>query len=124
MQVLVCEDEIAWRERARRILVFSSDADFNYAGDGKLKPNDGQCHMSGNQYTNSAIQDYPTISQINQKVNENAINIVFAVTPQQYSVYRNLSEQIDGSSAAILAEDSSNVIELIREEYNVSKTLA
>lgn len=128
MQAVVCTDEIGWREKARRLLVFSTDAGFHYAGDGKLggviTPNDGMCHMNNNhEYTHSSIQDYPSISQINLKVKENAINIIFAVTSQQHEVYRRLSEHIEGSSSAVLSNDSSNVVELVRDEYNVSNIL-
>ena len=49
MQAIVCKNEIGWRDKARRLLVFSTDAGFHYAGDGKLggivKPNDGSCHL-------------------------------------------------------------------------------
>lgn len=88
MQAIVCE-QIGWRERARKLLVFSTDAGFHYAGDGKvwlfiksiyyalckqtfyfqlggiIKPNDGQCHLDfGGTYTHSTLQDYPSISQV------------------------------------------------------------
>ena len=36
MQAIVCKDQIGWRNRARRLLVFSTDASFHYAGDGKV----------------------------------------------------------------------------------------
>ena len=36
MQAIVCKDEIGWRENARKLLVFSTDAGFHYAG--KIKP--------------------------------------------------------------------------------------
>jgi integrin beta 1 len=36
MQAVVCRDNIGWREKARRLLVFSTDAGFHYAGDGKV----------------------------------------------------------------------------------------
>ena len=32
MQAIVCQDEIGWREKARKLLVFSTDAGFHYAG--------------------------------------------------------------------------------------------
>ena len=32
MQAIVCKDEIGWRENARKLLVFSTDAGFHYAG--------------------------------------------------------------------------------------------
>lgn len=36
MQAIVCKGQIGWREKARRLLVFSTDAGFHYAGDGKV----------------------------------------------------------------------------------------
>jgi hypothetical protein len=127
MQSVVCKREIGWRDHARRLLVFSTDAGFHYAGDGKLggviTPNDGLCHMQNDMYTHSEIQDYPSISQINLKVKENSINIIFAVTASQYEVYKKLSSHIEGSSSAVLSEDSSNIVNLVRDEYEVRKNL-
>lgn len=74
-------------------------------------------------YTHSVIQDYPSISQINHKVKQNSINVIFAVTSSQHSVYEKLSQHIEGSSSAILSNDSSNVVDLVREEYSVSLKL-
>lgn len=36
MQAVVCGNRIGWRAQARRLLVFSTDAGFHYAGDGKV----------------------------------------------------------------------------------------
>ncbi|XP_017064418.1 integrin beta-PS isoform X1 [Drosophila eugracilis] len=123
MQAIACRQQIGWRAQARRLLVFSTDAGFHYAGDGKLggviAPNDGECHLNSvGDYTHSTLQDYPSISQINQKVKENAINVIFAVTASQLSVYEQLVKHIQGSSAAKLDNDSSNVVELVINEYN------
>ncbi|CAF4773203.1 unnamed protein product [Pieris macdunnoughi] len=122
MQAVVCKQEIGWREHARKLLVFSTDAGFHYAGDGKLggivQPNDGECHMEDNSYTHSTVQDYPSISQINLKVKEHAINVIFAVTAEQINVYEQLSRHIEGSSSGILSDDSDNVVDLVREQYN------
>uniref|UniRef100_A0A8C4DFF4 Integrin beta n=1 Tax=Dicentrarchus labrax TaxID=13489 RepID=A0A8C4DFF4_DICLA len=56
MQVAVCGDQIGWRN-VTRLLVFSTDAGFHFAGDGKLGgivlPNDGKCHLENNMYTMS-----------------------------------------------------------------------
>ncbi|XP_051176237.1 integrin beta-PS-like [Leptopilina boulardi] len=123
MQAIVCKDEIGWRDKARRLLVFSTDASFHYAGDGKLggivKPNDGMCHLdSSGLYTHSSLQDYPSISQINQKVKQNAINIIWAITQGEMSIYSRLCSHIEGSSAGELSNDSSNIVELIKNQYN------
>lgn len=36
MQSIVCKDKIGWREKSRKLLVFSTDSGFHYAGDGKV----------------------------------------------------------------------------------------
>ncbi|KAJ8878260.1 hypothetical protein PR048_018837 [Dryococelus australis] len=123
MQAVVCRQQIGWREKARRLLVFSTDASFHYAGDGKLggivKPNDGKCHLDEvGSYTHSTLQDYPSISQINQKVKDNAINVIFAVTKEQINVYSSLQKNVEGSSSGVLSEDSSNVVDFVRDQYN------
>lgn len=88
---------------------------------GVITPNDGRCHLDERGlYTHSTILDYPSISQINLKVKQNAINVIFAVTAQQIDVYNRLAEHIEGSTSAILSEDSSNVVDLVREQYGVS----
>ncbi|KAK7075788.1 Integrin beta-1, partial [Halocaridina rubra] len=124
MQAVVCQEQIRWRQEARRLLVFSTDAGFHYAGDGKLggivKPNDGVCHLDlrGEYYTHSTLQDYPSVAQINQVAKEHKMNIIFAVTEEQASVYSRLSQMIEGSSHGQLTANSSNVVELVKQEYN------
>lgn len=121
MQAIVCKKEIGWREKSRKMLVFSSDSGFHYAGDGKLggivKPNDGDCHLKDGDYTESINQDYPSLSQINQKIQEHKINIIFAITANQLPVYERLSAQLEGSSTGKLENDSSNVVSLVRNKY-------
>lgn len=50
------KEQIGWRN-VTRLLVFSTDAGFHFAGDGKLGgivlPNDGKCHLENNMYTMS-----------------------------------------------------------------------
>lgn len=36
MQAVVCKREIGWRDKSRKLLVFSTDSGFHYAGDGKV----------------------------------------------------------------------------------------
>lgn len=89
---------------------------------GIIKPNDGRCHLDDRGlYTHSSIQDYPSISQINYKVKQNSINLIFAVTEEQISVYNKLEELIEGSSSGKLSADSANVVDLVKEQYEVSK---
>lgn len=48
------------------------------------------------------------------------MNIIFAVTQEQSSVYSRLSQMIEGSGHGELTANSSNVVELVKAEYNVS----
>ncbi|XP_076460405.1 integrin beta-1-like [Babylonia areolata] len=122
MQAVACEWQIGWRNVSRRMLVFSTDAGFHYAGDGKLggivQPNDGHCHMSNNIYTESSNQDYPSVSQITAKLKEKSVSIIFAVTKDQFSIYEKLSNIIESSTTGELANDSSNIVNLIEDNYN------
>lgn len=88
---------------------------------GVITPNDGHCHLDNRGlYTHSTTLDYPSVSQINLKVKQNSINVIFAVTAQQIDVYKKLAAHVEGSSSAVLSEDSSNVVDLVREQYSVS----
>ncbi|KAJ9575734.1 hypothetical protein L9F63_007380, partial [Diploptera punctata] len=121
MQTIVCHEEIGWRNNSRRLLVFSTDEGFHMAGDGRLAgiidPNDGKCHMKNGVYTHSLLQDYPSVSQLNHKVRENPMNILFAVTDRQLQAYTYLSENIEGSRVGNLTSDSSNILKLVEEQY-------
>lgn len=54
------------------------------------------------------------------KVKQNAINIIFAITSDQINIYKRLSDHIEGSYAGTLSNDSSNIVELVKDQYNVS----
>ncbi len=64
-------------------------------------------------------QDYPSIGEINQKVTENNINLIFAVVPDQVALYKNLSELVEGSFVGELNTDSSNIVGLVVDIYKV-----
>ncbi|XP_039962389.1 integrin beta-PS-like isoform X1 [Bactrocera tryoni] len=122
MQAIVCRKEIGWREKARHLLVFSTDANFHTAGDGRLagliQPNDGKCHLDEDgYYTHAEKFDYPSIGQVKHTIEENAINVIFAVTHIVLDIYKTLSANINGSSYANLEGNSGNVVNLIREQY-------
>ncbi|KFU84324.1 Integrin beta-2, partial [Chaetura pelagica] len=121
MQAAVCGDLIGWRN-VPRLLVYATDDGFHFAGDGKLgailTPNDGKCHLEDNMYKKSNEFDYPSVGQLVQKLAENNIQPIFAVTSKVVDVYKKLSEMIPKSAVGELNQDSSNIIELIQEAYN------
>ncbi|XP_067881888.1 integrin beta-7-like, partial [Heterodontus francisci] len=122
MQAAVCGRELGWRN-VTRLLVYTSDATFHTAGDGRLGgvflPNDGLCHLDGNGlYTASELYDYPSVGQLAQTLSEQNIQPIFAVTENTLSIYQELSQLIPKSAVGELKEDSSNVLQLITEAYN------
>lgn len=65
------------------------------------------------------LQDYPSISQIASKVEDNGMNVIFAVTVDQTARYKELSDLIQASVTGELAGDSSNIVDLVKENYKV-----
>ncbi|KAG8194652.1 hypothetical protein JTE90_003124 [Oedothorax gibbosus] len=123
MQVIVCKEKIRWNDRSRKIILFATDGIFHYAGDGKLggivKPNDGHCHLDDDgYYTESIFQDYPSLSQINNKIIENKILIIFAVPDVELPLYQQLTNHVEGTYAEKLESDASNIVDLIHQQYN------
>lgn len=109
------------------------DETFHISGDGKLagvvEPNDGQCHMKDNMYTHSLIYDYPSISHINHVAKLNNFNLIFAVAmnhstsrSKQYVIrlYNELERVIENSKSSVVYGDSDDVVNNIRDNYDVS----
>uniref|UniRef100_A0A6Q2YAR3 Integrin beta subunit VWA domain-containing protein n=1 Tax=Esox lucius TaxID=8010 RepID=A0A6Q2YAR3_ESOLU len=121
MQVAVCQSEIGWGN-AYRILVYTSDDVFHLAGDGKLaglfQPNDGQCHL--NSEVRSIAFDYPSVGHLAEVLSANDIKVIFAVTDEHTENYEALSKLLPLSVVGLLEQDSSNIVHLISEAYNVS----
>ena len=47
------------------------------------------------------------------------MNLIFAVTREEIGIYEQLSRHVEGASYGVLSDDSSNVVELIQEQYDV-----
>lgn len=78
------------------------------------------------RYFDDALSKYlfTFYSQINRKVQEHHVNIIFAVTANQIHIYKQLTGNsnssmslIEGASSGELEQDSSNVVHLIENEY-------
>ncbi|KRT82452.1 hypothetical protein AMK59_3281, partial [Oryctes borbonicus] len=125
MQAIVCKNEIGWRDNARHIIVYSTDAEYHVAGDGKLagvvEPNDATCHLQSGEYVKGGELDYPSVSHLNQIAKENNINVIFAVVDKGdyvYNIYRTLQENFENSGVGKLDGSSSNVVDLVLDNYN------
>lgn len=128
LQSIVCQDLIGWRETARRLLLYITDAGFHYAGDGKLGgafvPHTGEC-LTGPQDGNTPIDyeeyfrlDYPSIGQIQQNLRRFDIIPIFAAVSNAQPFYTNLAAALEGAFVGTLASDSRNVVTLINDSYN------
>ncbi|XP_051753732.1 integrin beta-7 [Ctenopharyngodon idella] len=127
MQAAVCKEKIQWHD-VTRILVYTSDDTFHMAGDGRLggvfQPHNGQCHLNDNGSYNGRAYDYPSVGHVSKVLQDNNIQLIFAVTEDIYPAYKALSALIPQSVVGVLKKDSSNVVDLISDAYrNLSSTL-
>ncbi|XP_056435940.1 integrin beta-5 [Gadus chalcogrammus] len=123
VQAAVCKEEIGWRKEAFHLLVFATDDVPHLALDGKLgglvNPNDGECHLDKNNENSASTQmDYPSLGLLGEKLAENNIYLIFAVTRRYYVIYKNYTALIPGTTVEILDMDSKNIIQLIVNAYN------
>ncbi|KAJ7405289.1 integrin beta-6 isoform X3 [Willisornis vidua] len=122
MQAAVCKEKIGWRNDSLHLLVFVSDADSHFGMDSKLAgiviPNDGNCHLDhNNEYSMSTVLEYPTIGQLIDKLVQNNVLLIFAVTNEQVHTYENYAKLIPGATVGKLQKDSGNILQLIISAY-------
>ena len=131
LQTVVCKDLIGWRQTSIKIILVMTDDVLHTAGDGRLagiiKPNDGQCHtqydplLNKTLYTESLIQDYPSIEQVRQALEDANIVPVFAVAVSSsssiLSFYNNTINMVLDSSTVPLSSNSSNLKEVLNVAY-------
>ncbi|KAI4464729.1 integrin beta subunit [Holotrichia oblita] len=130
MQTIVCKDQIGWRDTATHLIVFSTDATYHFAGDGKLgglyEPNDMQCHLETNGHLTLLDQDYPSVGQLEYIIKQNDMHLIFAIADNakyenisdHFEDYRELSQEFSNSYFGKLDDNSSNVVNLIKDIYN------
>uniref|UniRef100_A0A6I8N8I1 Integrin beta n=2 Tax=Ornithorhynchus anatinus TaxID=9258 RepID=A0A6I8N8I1_ORNAN len=123
LQAAVCTDKVGWRKEALHLLVFTTDDVPHIALDGKLgglvQPHDGLCHLDqANEYSATNQMDYPSLALLGEKLAENNIHLIFAVTKNHYMLYKNFTALIPGTTVEILHGDSRNIIQLIVNAYN------
>ncbi|XP_053263922.1 integrin beta-6 [Podarcis raffonei] len=127
MQAAVCKEKIGWRNDSLHLLVFVSDADSHFGMDSKLAgiviPNDGECHLDhNNEYSMSTVLEYPSLGQLIDKIVQNNILLIFAVTKEQVPLYKNYANLIPGATVGKLQMDSGNVLQLIIDAYKALRS--
>uniref|UniRef100_A0A8C6VXE3 Integrin beta n=1 Tax=Nothobranchius furzeri TaxID=105023 RepID=A0A8C6VXE3_NOTFU len=100
LQAAVCQEKIGWRKGAYHLLVFTTDDVPHLALDGRLgglvQPHDGQCHLDErNEYSASTKMDYPSLALLGEKLAENNIFLIFAVTKRFYVIYKNIRSKVE-----------------------------
>ena len=129
LQAVVCKELVGWRENSRKILLIMTDDVLHTAGDGRLagivKPNDGQCHTqydpSYNKTINTAaiMQDYPSIEQVKEALQDNNIIPVFAISHSHNAdlIYSTTVGPSLGGFTTILASNSDNLENVLEDAY-------
>ncbi|XP_017159037.1 integrin beta-4-like, partial [Poecilia reticulata] len=124
LQAAVCKKEIGWREGSTHLLVFSTESAFHYEADGAnvlagiLQRNDEACHLDENgAYIQATKQDYPSIPTLVRLLGNHNIIPIFAVTNYSYMYYLKLKEYFPIAEIGVLQEDSSNILEIMRDAF-------
>ncbi|KAK3603663.1 hypothetical protein CHS0354_017383 [Potamilus streckersoni] len=122
MQAVVCQEAIGWRNESRRVLVYFSDAGFHFAGDGKLAglvlPNDAKCHLdSDGVYMMEKVLDYPSLGQLAKVLDDNQINVFFAVDEKSFPLYEDFCKMSSQASAIAFDDRSSQIIQMAIVKY-------
>lgn len=123
MQILQCEKDIGWNEKARKIIVYASDGKIHFAGEGVLagivKKNDKKCHLDKNgRYLASLDFDYPSVEEVYRVMIQKKINVIFAVTKPVLELYDQLNNVMQEiTSVGVLSENSSNIVDLVSKGF-------
>ncbi len=73
---------------------------------------------SDGNYTAGLTQDYPSKDQLKTILESNSMTTIFAVRSEALPFYQNLTNNIKASTVGTLNTDSSNIVELISNEYD------
>lgn len=132
LQVAVCDEYVGWRNNTRKIVIFATDGGFHLAGDGRLAglvlppPTTCQLTFQADRF-NKSIEylgwhtadqtDYPSVGQVAHVLAENDISVIFATSARLSSLYKQLAESLPSAEVGILTGSSTNIVNLIRENY-------
>lgn len=113
MQLALHANEVGYRPDAARFVVVFTDAPYHMAGDGAaggiLTPNNGDSLFPGN----GAMEDYPTIAQLQAALELANIIPVFAIAGGYEATYQGLTAMLGRGTVVSLTGDSSNIVTAI-----------
>jgi hypothetical protein len=113
MQVaLRAETELGFRKDTRRVAIVSTDAAYKKAGDSRGTPNNGDAVID-------AAEDYPSVAQVKQAINNANMVPIFLVTKDQMGTYNGLVGQLGVGAVVELKPDSSNLLDAVLKALEV-----
>lgn len=71
------------------------------------------------EYDQAAVYDYPSVSQVRDRMEEENIYVIFAVTKSQVQIYEKLAKSIGQLSAVQSIDNGSSIADVIKMEYEV-----
>ncbi|BAI94229.1 hypothetical protein NIES39_Q02210 [Arthrospira platensis NIES-39] len=115
MHVALREEEVGYRDNSRRIVVLSTDAPYHEAGvgiaAGITAANNGDKVLDGTPAGTG--EDYPSVAQVRNALEETGVIPIFAVTRDVVSEYRQLVDQLGFGTVETLRSDSSNLVNVV-----------
>ncbi len=115
MQLALRETEVGFRPNTRRVVLLTTDVNYNIAGDGSRKSiteaNNGDNVLDGSPPGSG--EDYPDIEQLKSALIAANIVPIFAVTSNQINTYQDLVNQLGFGAVEELTSNSSNLVDVI-----------
>ncbi|MGY4879712.1 hypothetical protein ACLUEY_17765, partial [Vreelandella aquamarina] len=110
---------VGYRPDALRTMVLLTDADYHVAGDGEssfyldddLPANNGDKVLDGDPAGTG--EDYPSIDQVRDALEDGGIYPIFAVTGSQLANYEALVAELGFGAVVELSSDSDNLVDVL-----------
>ncbi|XP_043264500.1 integrin beta-nu [Colletes gigas] len=124
VQAIVCTEEVGWNRHTRKIMLVATDGYLHFAGDGKLggavNRQDFKCHLDERrQYSLSTNYDYASLAEVSRLLQENKVNLIFAVTEDRRPEYELIADLLkEKARVATLTSNSSNILDIIETAYH------
>ncbi|MBH1973674.1 MAG: FG-GAP repeat protein [Rhodobacteraceae bacterium] len=122
MQLALHSVDVGFRPDSARFVVLFTDAPFHLAGDGALggilTANNGDALFPGN----GAMEDYPTIAQLQSALVAANIIPIFAIAGGYETTYQDLATQLGRGAVVTLTANSSNIVAAITDGMTQATT--
>lgn len=85
-----------------------------------MERQDFRCHLNEHgEYSLSTKYDYPSLAEVSRLLQENKVNLIFAVTEDRRPEYEQIAGLLkEKANVATLTSNSSNILEIIETAYH------